>query len=60
VSFDDGHTYQAASVTPQGGGRFRIGFTSPAGAEVTLRVSATDAAGGSVTETIQRSYGVAP
>jgi hypothetical protein len=59
VSFNDGHTYRAVTVTPQGGGRFRISFTAPAGTKVTLRVSATDAAGGSVTETIRRGYAIA-
>jgi hypothetical protein len=60
VSFNDGHTFRPAAVTPQGGGRFRICFTAPAGTDVTLRVSATDAAGGSVTETILHGYGIAP
>jgi hypothetical protein len=60
VSVNDGHTFRAATVTPLGGGRFRIGFTAPARASVTLRVSATDAAGGSVTETILRGYGTGP
>ena len=56
VSFDGGHTWQAATVTPAGSGRFTVSFTAPAGADVTLRTSATDAAGGSVTETIQDAY----
>jgi hypothetical protein len=34
-------------------------FTAPAGAYVTLRTSATDAAGGSITETITRAYRIA-
>lgn len=59
VSFNDGQSYQPASVTSLGGGRFRIRFTAPAEVDVTLRVSATDAAGGSITETILRAYGVA-
>ncbi len=58
-SFDDGQTWQAATVTPLGGGRFRMAFTAPAGVDVTLRVHATDAAGGAITETILRAYGVA-
>jgi len=60
VSVNDGHTFRAARVTSQGGGRFLVRFTAPAGAAVTLRVSATDAAGGSISETILRGYGVAP
>ncbi len=60
VSFNDGHTFQAATVTPQGRGRFRLCFTAPARADVTLRVNATDTAGDSVTETILRAYGTTP
>ena len=58
VSFDDGQIWQAAAVTPSGGGNFQISFTAPAGVDVSLRVSATDRAGGSVNETILRAYGV--
>ena len=57
-SYNDGQTWQAATVTPLGGGRFRMAFTAPAGVDVTLRVHATDAAGGAITETILRAYGV--
>jgi hypothetical protein len=60
VSFNGGHTFRAATVTLQGGGRFRIGFTAPAKAAVTLRVKATDAAGDSVTETVVSAYGTGP
>src|SRR5215472_15034256 len=60
VSVNDGHTFRAARVTSQGGGRFLVRFTAQAGAAMTLRVSATDAAGGSISETILRGYGVAP
>jgi hypothetical protein len=56
ISFDGGHTWHQATVTPAGPGRFAVSFTAPAGADVTLRTSATDAAGGSVTETIQDAY----
>jgi hypothetical protein len=56
VSFDGGHTWQPATVTPAGSGRFTVTFTAPAGVTVSLRTSATDAAGGSVTETIQDAY----
>ena len=40
-------------------GRFRATFTAPAGSLVTLRASARDAAGGSVTETITDGYATA-
>ena len=59
VSYNDGQTFKPATVTSLGGGRFRIGFVAPAGVDVTLRVSAADTAGGSITETILRAYGVA-
>ena len=59
VSYNDGQTFRPAAVTTSGSGRFLVRFTAPAGVDVTLRVSATDAAGGSITETIVRAYGVA-
>ena len=58
VSFDGGRLWQSAAVTPAGSGNFHIAFTAPPGVDVTLRVHAADAAGGSVTETILRAYGV--
>lgn len=59
VSFNGGRSWRPATVTARGDGRFRITFSAPAGAAVTLRVHAADAAGGSVTETIQRGYRIA-
>jgi len=59
VSYNDGQTWQPATTTSSGGGNFRITFTAPAGVDPTLRVSAMDAAGSSITETIIRAYGVA-
>src|SRR6185437_4895975 len=57
VSFDGGKTWRPAQVTPgSAAGQFTASFTAPAGAFVTLRTTATDAAGGSVTETITRAY----
>jgi len=58
VSFDSGHTWHTTSVTAQGHGRFRVGFRAPAGVDVTLRVSASDAAGGSISETITDGYAI--
>jgi hypothetical protein len=49
VSFDGGKTWHRASVTALGGGRFRAKFTAPAGAYITLRTTAYDAGGGSIT-----------
>jgi hypothetical protein len=57
-SLNDGQSFKPATVTAAGHGQFAIGFSAPAGTDVTLRVSATDAAGGSITETIVRAYGV--
>jgi hypothetical protein len=58
VSYHDGQSWKPVSVASSGGGNFRIAFTAPGGVDVTLRVSATDAAGGSITETILRAYRV--
>jgi len=56
VSFDDGATWQPASVTPAGAGHYQATFTAPPSSFVTLRVTAQDAAGGEITETILRGY----
>ena len=56
VSFTSGRSWRQATVTTLGHGQFRITFTARPGAYVTLRTSATDAAGNSVTETIQNAY----
>jgi hypothetical protein len=58
VSFDGGKTWRTARVSGQAG-RYAAVFAAPPGALVTLRTSATDAAGGSVTETIVDAYQVA-
>ena len=57
-SLNDGQSFQPTAVTETGVGQFSVGFSAPAGTDVTLRVTATDAAGGSITETIVRAYGV--
>jgi hypothetical protein len=58
VSFDGGKTWHAARVTGSGGSYAAV-FSAPPGARVTLRTSASDAAGGSVAETISNAYQVA-
>ena len=58
VSFDGGKTWHAARVTGSAGSYAAV-FFAPPGAHVTLRTSASDAAGGSVTETISNAYQVA-
>jgi hypothetical protein len=55
VSFDGDKTWHPAHVTGRGG-RYTATFTAPAGATVSLRTSAADAAGGSITETISNAY----
>jgi hypothetical protein len=55
VSFDGGKTWHRATVTGTGGS-YTAAFTAPAGAKVTLRTKAADAAGGSVAETITSAY----
>jgi hypothetical protein len=58
VSFDGGKTWRAATVTGSGGA-YRAAFTAAAGKYVTLRVTAADAAGGRICETITRAYKIA-
>ncbi|HEY1917573.1 MAG TPA: hypothetical protein VGH27_18545 [Streptosporangiaceae bacterium] len=58
ASFNDGKTWTTASVTGQGGS-YHARFAAPASSNVTLRVTATDAAGGKVSDTINRAYATA-
>jgi hypothetical protein len=58
VSYDNGRFWLPAHIAATGHGQFRILFHAPPGVDVSLRVSATDAAGGSITETILSAYGV--
>jgi hypothetical protein len=59
VSFDDGATWHAAAVTGASG-RYQASYRVPTTARyVTLRVTAADAAGGRITETITRAYKIA-
>jgi hypothetical protein len=58
VSYNDGQSFLNVPVTRVGASRFRIAFAAPAGVDPTLRVTATDSAGGSIRETILRAYGV--
>ncbi|HEY1918195.1 MAG TPA: hypothetical protein VGH27_21690 [Streptosporangiaceae bacterium] len=59
VSFNGGKTWHAARITGHGESYAAV-FTASAGAQVTLRTSAADASGGSVTETITNAYQIAP
>ncbi|MFC7110436.1 hypothetical protein ACFQQB_64670 [Nonomuraea rubra] len=62
-SVDDGVTWQPARrVISRGDGRYRVEVKHPALADtsgyVSLRVTASDQAGGSATQTIERAYGL--
>ena len=57
VSFDGGKSWHQATVTGSAGS-YTASFTAPAGAKVSLRTSAADAAGGTITETLINAYQV--
>jgi hypothetical protein len=59
VSVSGGRTWRAARVRRTGPDQFRVTYGAPARARVMLRVSARDAAGNALTETIARAYDVA-
>jgi hypothetical protein len=54
-STDGGGRWQPASVSGSGG-TWHASFSAPSGSYVSLRVSATDAAGGTLTETVTRAF----
>jgi hypothetical protein len=56
VSLNAGRTWRRARVRALGHGRFRVTFTAPRSARVSLHVTARDAAGGSLSEYILRAY----
>jgi|SRR5579875_1712814 len=55
VSCDGGRHWRRATVTGHGA-RYIATYHAPAGSYVTVRTSASDAAGGQITETITRAY----
>jgi hypothetical protein len=57
VSYDDGKTWQPATVTPTGD-HFTVGVNHPATGFASLRATATDADGNSVEQTIIRAYAI--
>jgi hypothetical protein len=57
VSLNGGQTWRLAQVRPAGPDRFGATFTAGPSALVSLRVTATDSAGNSLTETILNAYG---
>lgn len=59
VSFDGGSTWQNVPTLPGTAGHYTAGWTNPAaGTQVTMRVTATDALGGSITQTVTAPYTV--
>ena len=61
VSFDGGATWTPTFQADLGGGRYRAQWTNPAsitGGDVSLRVSATDVAGNSLTQSITSAFSV--
>lgn len=63
VSFTGGTSWHKASVTAGGNGQYAVSFTVPAAAQTdgfgALRLSATDAYGGTLSQTIQHAFAVA-
>jgi hypothetical protein len=59
VSVNGGKTWRRAKLTGHDGS-YTATFTAPAGVQVSLRASAADAAGGTITETLPGAYQVAP
>ncbi len=60
VSYNGGKSWHSANVQQLSAGRYQLTFTPPPGADVTTRITATDATGASVAETILDGYGVGP
>lgn len=60
VSYDGGQFWQPATVIKTSAGHYIMTFNPPAGVDITTRFTATDAAGGSIDETITNAYSVGP
>ena len=58
VSLDGGKSWHPAAVSGSAGS-YTASFSAPAGVQVSLRTSAADAAGSTVTETLINAYQVA-
>ena len=56
VSFDDGRTWERATVTPRGGNPAAVIHSPREPGFVSLRATATDQAGNTATVTIIRAY----
>ena len=60
VSYDNGQFWHPATIVRSGNGQYLVSFSPPAGVDVTLRFTASDAASNSITETILSAYSVGP
>src|SRR5690606_20740360 len=64
VSFDDGESWRAAGVEPREDGTYRVSLQHPpsdrSSGAVSVRVTAHDDEGGSVEQTLERLYELAP
>jgi hypothetical protein len=58
VSQDGGKTWRPVALTPSGPGSFRASFSDKSAGPVSLRVTASDAAGGAIRETLLSAYKV--
>ena len=58
VSVNGGKTWTPATVTGSGG-TYQARFAAPSGKLISLRTTATDAAGGQISETITSAYATA-
>jgi hypothetical protein len=60
VSYDGGQFWHAVTLSQLGPGQYRMSFSPPAGVDVTLMFTASDAAANSISETITNAYSVGP
>jgi hypothetical protein len=59
VSFDGGQTWQPATTTTIGPGRYQVSYTNPSGAATAdIRVSASDAQGNTLSQVVQQAYAI--
>jgi hypothetical protein len=57
-STNGGRTWQPVTVAGGSGGSWQAAFKAPAGTRVSLRVTATDKAGGAISETVTTAYAI--
>jgi hypothetical protein len=60
VSYDGGQFWHPVLLSRLGPGNYRVTFSPPAGVDVTLMFTASDAAANSISETITNAYSVGP